>query len=145
MKIQVEAAREADQELVDALGRLLPQLSRSARPLDAQALARVLACDTNTVLVARADHGIVGTLTLTTVALPSGLRARVEDVIVDEAARGHGIAGLLMERALRLAREAGARTVDLTSRPDREAANRLYERLGFQRRGSTVYRYPVEG
>ncbi|ALV32363.1 GNAT family N-acetyltransferase [Streptomyces sp. CdTB01] len=145
MKIQVEAAREADQELVDALGRLLPQLSRSARPLDAQALARVLACDTNTVLVARADHGIVGTLTLTTVALPSGLRARVEDVIVDEAARGHGIAGLLMDRALRLAREAGARTVDLTSRPDREAANRLYERLGFQRRGSTVYRYPVEG
>ncbi|WP_458246517.1 GNAT family N-acetyltransferase [Streptomyces sp. MAI_2237] len=145
MKIQVEAAREADQELVEALGRLLPQLSRSARPLDAQALARVLACDTNTVLVARADHGIVGTLTLTTVALPSGLRARVEDVIVDEAARGHGIAGLLMEQALRLAREAGARTVDLTSRPDREAANRLYERLGFQRRGSTVYRYPIEG
>ncbi|MFJ9723636.1 GNAT family N-acetyltransferase [Streptomyces sp. NPDC101209] len=145
MKIQVEAAREADQELVDALGRLLPQLSRSARPLDAQALARVLASDTNTVLVARAGHGIVGTLTLTTVPLPSGLRARVEDVIVDEAARGHGIAGLLMERALQLAREAGARTVDLTSRPDREAANRLYERLGFQRRGSTVYRYPIEG
>ncbi|MCL6674265.1 GNAT family N-acetyltransferase [Streptomyces panaciradicis] len=145
MKIQVEAAREADQELVDALGRLLPQLSRSARPLDAPALARDLACDTNTVLVARADHGIVGTLTLTTVPLPSGLRARVEDVIVDEAARGHGIAGLLMEQALQSAREAGARTVDLTSRPDREAANRLYERLGFQRRGSTVYRYPIEG
>ncbi|MFJ9114640.1 GNAT family N-acetyltransferase [Streptomyces sp. NPDC102394] len=107
MKIQVEAAREADQELVDALGRLLPQLSRSARPLDAPALARVLACDTNR----------------TTVSL---------------------LSGLLMEQALEPAREAGARAVDLTSRPDREAVNRLYERLGFQRRGSTVYRYPIE-
>lgn len=144
MKIEVEVAREADQELVDAFGRLLPQLSRTAKPLDACALARVVASGTNTVLVARADHRIVATLTLTMSPLPSGLRARIEDVVVDTAVRGHGIAGLLMEEALRIARESGARTVDLTSRPDREAANRMYERLGFQRRESTVYRYPID-
>lgn len=145
MKIEVEIAREADQELVGAFGRLLPQLSRSARPLDAEAVGRILTCDANTVLVARADREIVGTLTLAMFPLPSGLRARIEDVVVDGAARGHGIAGLLMEEALRIAREAGARTVDLTSRPDREAANRLYERLGFRARESRVYRFPLDG
>ncbi|MFE7170967.1 GNAT family N-acetyltransferase [Streptomyces sp. NPDC057616] len=145
MKIEVEPAREAEQELVDAFGRLLPQLSGSARPLDAEAVGRILACDANTVLVARADRAIVGTLTLVECPLPAGLRARIEDVVVDESARGHGVAGLLIEEAVRIAREAGARTVDLTSRPDRETANRLYERLGFGVRESTVYRMVLEG
>lgn len=144
MKIEVERARQADQELVDAFGRLLPQLSATARPLDAEALGRILACDANNVLVARAGRAIVGTLTLVMFPLPAGLRARVEDVVVDESARGRGVAGLLIEEALRVAREAGARTVDLTSRPDRESANRLYERLGFGTRESTVYRMPLE-
>ncbi|MFG2786085.1 GNAT family N-acetyltransferase [Streptomyces sp. NPDC048419] len=145
MKIEVEAAQEADQELVDAFRRLLPQLSVRVRPLDADAVGRVLGCDANTVLVARADRVIVGTLTLVMFPLPTGLRARVEDVVVDESARGHGVAGLLIEEALRVAREAGARTVDLTSRPDRKAANRLYERLGFEVRESAVYRMAWEG
>ncbi|MGW1957244.1 GNAT family N-acetyltransferase [Streptomyces sp. NPDC001920] len=78
-----------------------------------------------------------------TIPLPSGLRARIEDVVVDGAARGYGVAGLLMGEAVRLARESGARTVDLTSRPDRAAANRLYERLGFAARESTVCRMPL--
>ncbi|MFV8182373.1 GNAT family N-acetyltransferase [Streptomyces sp. AF1B] len=145
MKIGIETARQADQELVDALGRLLPQLSSTARPLDVEAVRRILECDANTVLVARGDRAIVGTLSLVMFPVPSGLRARIEDVVVDEAARGHGVAGLLIEEALRIAREAGARTVDLTSRPDRVAANRLYERLGFAVRESTVYRMTVTG
>ncbi|WP_030936587.1 GNAT family N-acetyltransferase [Streptomyces sp. NRRL S-646] len=140
MKIEVEIARQADQELVEVFSRLLPQLSTSARPLDAEAVGRIVACDANTVLIARADREIVGTLILVMVPVPSGLRARVEDVVVDAAARGHGVAGLLMQKALQTARDAGARTVDLTSRPDREAANRLYGRLGFRVRESTVYR-----
>jgi ribosomal protein S18 acetylase RimI-like enzyme len=144
MKIEVETAREADRELVEAFGRLLPQLSRSARPLDAEAVGRILGCDANTVLLARADSRIVGTLTLVMFPAPAGLRARIEDVVVDGAARGHGVAGLLMQEALRIARESGARTVDLTSRPDREAANRLYERLGFRVRQPTVYRMSLD-
>jgi ribosomal protein S18 acetylase RimI-like enzyme len=72
--------------------------------------------------------------------IPIGLRARIEDVVVDEAARGRGVGAALTQEAVRLARAAGARTLDLTSRPSRAAANRLYERLGFQKRDSTVYR-----
>ncbi|MFB7913540.1 GNAT family N-acetyltransferase [Streptomyces sp. NPDC056061] len=144
MDIRVEIIRAASQELVDAFGRLLPQLSSTAKPLDYEALDRMVTCDANTVLVARTPDSIVGTLTLVLLPLPSGLRARVEDVVVDSAARGQGVAGLLTQEALRLAREAGARTVDLTSRPDRAAANRLYERLGFQVRQSTVYRFAID-
>lgn len=144
MDIRVEIIREPSQELVDAFGKLLPQLSTTAKPLDYEAIGRMVTCDANTVLVARTPDAIIGTLTLVLLPLPSGLRARVEDVVVDGAARGQGVAGLLTQEALRLAREAGARTVDLTSRPDRAAANRLYERLGFEARRSTVYRFPVD-
>lgn len=144
MDVRVEIAREASQELVDAFGRLLPQLSSTADPLGYEAIDRMVTCDANTVLVARTSDEIVGTLTLVLLPLPSGLRARVEDVVVDSVARGRGVAGLLTQEALRIAREAGARTVDLTSRPDRAAANRLYERLGFQARQSTVYRFLID-
>ncbi|MER7689912.1 GNAT family N-acetyltransferase [Streptomyces sp. NPDC097610] len=144
MDVRVEIAREASQELVDAFARLLPQLSSTADPLGYEAIDRMVTCDATTVLVARTSDEIVGTLTLVLLPLPSGLRARVEDVVVDSVARGRGVAGLLTQEALRIARESGARTVDLTSRPDRAAANRLYERLGFQARRSTVYRFPIE-
>ncbi|MFD4556034.1 GNAT family N-acetyltransferase [Streptomyces sp. NPDC058469] len=143
MDVQVEVVRAATQELVDAFGLLLPQLSSTAKPLDRAAVERLVSCATNTVLVARVEGAVVGTLTLVMSPVPSGLRGRVEDVVVDSAARGRGIAALLIDEALRIAREAGARTVDLTSRPDRAAANRLYERLGFRVRESTVYRFPL--
>ncbi|MEU9173374.1 GNAT family N-acetyltransferase [Streptomyces sp. NPDC048420] len=142
---RVEIARKADQELVDAFARMLPQLSSTAAPLDLAALDRILACDANTMLLARSAEAVVGTLTLVMFPAPAGLRARIEDVIVDHEARGQGIAGLLIREAIRLARESGARTVDLTSRPDRAAANRLYERQGFRQRESTVYRVPLQG
>ncbi|MET7679533.1 GNAT family N-acetyltransferase [Streptomyces sp. NPDC005423] len=145
MDVQVEVAREASEELVAALGRLLPQLSSTAEPLDRAAVERMVSCPATTVLVARTGGTIAGTLTLVLFPVPSGLRGRVEDVVVDGAARGRGIAASLTTEAVRIAREAGARTVDLTSRPDRTAANRLYERLGFRARESTVYRLPVAG
>ncbi|MET7298009.1 GNAT family N-acetyltransferase [Embleya sp. NPDC005575] len=144
MDVRVELIREVGQELVDAFSRLLPQLSATAKPLDHEAIDRMVTWDANTVLVARTSEAIVGTLTLVLLPLPSGLRARVEDVVVDSAARGRGVAALLTQEAVRIARDAGARTVDLTSRPDRVAANRLYERLGFQVRESTVYRFPID-
>jgi ribosomal protein S18 acetylase RimI-like enzyme len=140
MTVTIERLREVTDEVVAAFGRLLPQLSSSAAPLDREALARLLSRETNTVLVARADGPIVGTLTLVMFPLPSGLRARIEDVVVDAAARGRGVGAALTDEAVRLARSAGARTVDLTSRPSRDAANRLYERLGFAVRDSRVYR-----
>jgi len=138
--VDIEVVRSADAELVAAFGRLLPQLSGSAPALDAGALQELLAWPGNHVLVARVDGAILGTLTLVTFPIPTGLRAWIEDVVVDEAARGRGVGAALTQQAVKIARAAGARSVDLTSRPSRAAAHRLYERLGFQLRESKLYR-----
>jgi ribosomal protein S18 acetylase RimI-like enzyme len=143
MGVEIEVVRDAGADVVAALARLLPQLSSSAVVLDADGVARVVGSEANTVLVARLDGEIVGTLTLVMFPLPTGLRARIEDVVVDGAARGSGVGAALTEHALRLAEQSGARTVDLTSRPTREAANRLYERLGFRPRDSRVLRFTI--
>ncbi|MDQ2813604.1 MAG: GNAT family N-acetyltransferase [Actinomycetota bacterium] len=127
-------------ELVKAFGRLLPQLSSSAAPVDERALQVLVAWPGTRLLVARVDGEIAGALTLVMFPIPTGSRAWIEDVVVDEAARGRGVGAALTTEAVRLARADGARTVDLTSRPSRPAANRLYERLGFRLRDSRVYR-----
>ncbi|WP_405708421.1 MULTISPECIES: GNAT family N-acetyltransferase [unclassified Streptomyces] len=143
MSVEVEVVRGATDEVVEAIARLLPQLSSTAGVPDRESVAQLLRSDANTLLVARIEGRAVGMLTLITFPLPTGLRGRIEDVVVDEAARGHGVGSALTEEALRLAEAAGARTVDLTSRPSRQAANRLYERLGFRARDSRVYRFVV--
>jgi GNAT superfamily N-acetyltransferase len=149
LAVEVEAVEGASDELVEACRRLLPQLSGSAAPIDAGDLDRIAGHEAVTLLVARGPGGVVGMLTLVTFPLPTGLRARIEDVVVDEDARGQGVGSALVGAAVERARAAGARTVDLTSRAARVAANRLYEELGFRRRDSNVYRYqlrqPAEG
>jgi ribosomal protein S18 acetylase RimI-like enzyme len=142
--VTVEEAREVTVELVAAFQRLVPQLSRSAPPPDADQLAEMIAHPGTTLFVARDDGTIVGSLTLVLFRIPTGVRAWIEDVVVDEAVRGRGIGEALSRAALEKAAEAGARTVDLTSRPSREAANRLYARLGFLPRDTNVYRYSAE-
>ena len=110
----------------------------------------MIAAPATMVLVARlAADGesvgdIVGTLTLVVFRIPTAIRAWIEDVVVDESARGRGVGEALTAAALDRAKAAGARTVDLTSRPSREAANRLYQRLGFIGRDTNVYRYDLE-
>jgi ribosomal protein S18 acetylase RimI-like enzyme len=138
--VGIEVVRAATNEVVNAFGRLLPQLSGSARLLDEQALETLVTWQGVRLLVARVDGEIAGALTLVMFPIPTGLRAWIEDVVVDEAARGQGVGAALTAEAVRLARADGARTVDLTSRPSRQAANRLYERLGFRPRDSRVYR-----
>ncbi len=140
--LSVEQAREVTPELVEAFARLVPQLSRSAPAPGPQELAAIIDCPTNTVLVARDDHGaVVGTLTLVVFPIPTGMRAWIEDVVVDESARGKGVGEALSREAVARAAAAGARTVDLTSRASRQAANRLYRRIGFVVRDTNVYRY----
>jgi ribosomal protein S18 acetylase RimI-like enzyme len=141
----IEIAAKADQELVDAFAHLIPQLSKSSPPPTMAELAEMIAGDASDVLIARLDGRIVGTLTLVTFRIPTGVRAWIEDVVVDDSARGHGVGDLLNRFALDLARVKGAKTVDLTSRPSREAANRLYQRIGFQPRETNVYRYSLGG
>jgi ribosomal protein S18 acetylase RimI-like enzyme len=142
--IVVEVLDEVTDEAVEAFGRLLPQLSSSAAPLDAAGLATVVASPAITVLVARSEGHIVGSLTLALFPIPTGLRAWIEDVVVDEAARGQGVGAVLTQEAIRRARDAGARSLDLTTRPSREAAGRLYERAGFQQRETRLYRYSLD-
>ena len=143
MSIKVEAVRQVTDELVEACRRLLPQLSSSAASLGADDFARILDHQANTLLVARDQGAIVGMLTVVTFPLPSGLRARIEDVVVDQDARGRGVGTALTMAAIDLAQQQGAHNVDLTSRASRAAANRLYQRLGFQLRDSNVYRYQL--
>jgi ribosomal protein S18 acetylase RimI-like enzyme len=141
--VHVEVLSEVTDEVVEAFGRLLPQLSGSAPPLDRAALHNIVSSPAITVLVARSSGVIAGTLTLAMFPLPTGLRAWIEDVVVDESASRQGIGAALMQAALRTAEAAGARTVDLTSRPSRAAAGRLYERAGFAVRESRLYRYAL--
>ena len=141
MSVEIQAVHKVTDELVDAAGRLLPQLSSSAAPLDADDLARIVTHQATILFIARSQGVIVGMLTLVAFPLPSGLRARIEDVIVDHDARGEGVGTALTMAAIDLAQAQGARSIDLTSRSSRVAANRLYQQLGFQLRDSNVYRY----
>jgi len=142
--VVIEVATEATPELRDALNRLLPQLSSSAAPLTDDDVARLVGAEANTVLVARAGGEIVGSLTLVVFPIPTAVRAWIEDVVVDGEARGLGVGAALNLAAIERARELGAKTVDLTSRPSREAANRLYQKLGFVARNTNVYRFSLE-
>jgi ribosomal protein S18 acetylase RimI-like enzyme len=143
--VKVEVAAAVDDDLVAAFGRLIPQLSRSNQPPDRAALDEIVASPASDLLLARSDDGeIVGSLTLVVFRIPTGVRAWIEDVVVDESARGQGVGEALNRAALERARERGAVTVDLTSRPSREAANRLYQRLGFERRETNVWRLTLQ-
>ena len=140
--IHITELVDISDEVVAAFTRLIPQLSSSSPPPSIDDLSQ-MAADRNIVLFAARDTDsgqIIGTLTLAFFRIPTGLQARIEDVIVDESARGSGIGEMLTNAAIERARAAGAKAVGLTSRPAREAANRLYLRLGFEMRDTNVYR-----
>jgi len=141
--VTVAPASAATAELLTAFHRLIPQLSSSSTPISTDQLAEMIAADSTTIFVATKEQKIVGLLTLVVFRIPTGVRAWIEDVVVDESARGHGVGEALNRAALDDARRKGAKTVDLTSRPSRAAANRLYQRLGFVARETNVYRYEL--
>jgi ribosomal protein S18 acetylase RimI-like enzyme len=142
--IAVRLAASVDADLLAAATALLPQLSRSAPPLTSAQLERIVADPAISFFVAEDDGTIVGLLSLATFEIPTGRRAWIEDVVTDTAARGKGVGSALVEAAVAHAAAYGARTVDLTSRPDREDANRLYMKLGFAQRTTNVYRRTLE-
>jgi len=139
--VPVEIATRATEELLAACHRLIPQLSSSAKPISSSELAEIVNSDSTSMFVARVDNQIVGLLTLAVFRIPTAVRAWIEDVVVDSAARGHGVGEALNMAAIAEAKRQGAKTVDLTSRPSREAANRLYQRIGFVARDTNVYRF----
>jgi ribosomal protein S18 acetylase RimI-like enzyme len=141
--IQVAPVMSASADVLAACHRLIPQLSSSSAPVSAQELEEIIESDTTVLFAARSGQEIVGLLTLAIFRIPTGVRAWIEDVVVDNQARGKGVGDALNRAALAEAERRGAKTVDLTSRPSREAANRLYQRLGFKQRDTNVYRYDL--
>jgi len=147
MPINVSIAAHVDDELVHAFEWLTPQLSSSNPPPSRDHLVEIVASPATVLFVAHdteSGGAIVGSLTLALFRIPTGLRAWIEDVVVDGDARGKGVGEALNRAALEHARSVGARTVDLTSRPSREVANRLYQRLEFVARDTNVYRLILE-
>jgi ribosomal protein S18 acetylase RimI-like enzyme len=142
--VEIVIADAATPEMVEAFNRLIPQLSSSASPLTLTTLTDIVTAPHNTVFLARdpaAGGRIVGMLTLVLFRIPTALRAWIEDVVVDTSARGRGVGEALTQAAVSLAGDRGAKTVDLTSNRSREAAHRLYEKVGFHVRETSVYRY----
>jgi ribosomal protein S18 acetylase RimI-like enzyme len=143
--IRIVEIDAVDDAVVEAFVRLTPQLSKSNPPPSRDELQEIASSPATVLFMAVDDAGhYVGTLTLALFRIPTALRAWIEDVIVDDAARGQGVGEALNRAALAKAKAVGAKTVDLTSRPSREAANRLYKRIGFEQRDTNVYRYELD-
>lgn len=140
MSADIEIASTVTDEIVEGFGRLIPQLSSSSPPPGRGELESIVANPETALFLAWLDGRLVGTLTLALYRIPTGLKAWIEDVVVDESARGHGVGEALNAAALDEARRRGAKDVSLTSRPSREAANRLYQRIGFEARETNLYR-----
>ena len=144
--VEIVEATAVTPELVAAFERLIPQLSSSNAPPNEDELTALVDSEASILLIA-VDHDagdvILGSLTLVWFRIPTGVRAWIEDVVVDGEARGKGVGESLNLHALERARQLGARTVDLTSRPTREAANRLYQRIGFVPRDTNIYRFDL--
>ncbi|HEX9019250.1 MAG TPA: GNAT family N-acetyltransferase [Anaerolineaceae bacterium] len=141
--MEIFEAKEVTDELVEAFNCLIPQLSSSARVPDRHEIQEIVESQAVILLMARDEGKLVGALSLVVFRIPTGVRAWIEDVIVDSSQRGKGVGEALTRAAIDRARELGVKTVDLTSRPSREAANRLYQRVGFQLRQSNLYRYTI--
>lgn len=142
--MEIYEAKEVTAELVEAFERLMPQLSASAAAPGVKELQEMIDSPAVFLYMVREDGQIVGSLSLVVFRIPSGTRAWIEDVVVDESMRGRGIGEALTRYAIDRARELGVKTVDLTSRPSREAANRLYVRVGFELRHTNAYRYKIQ-
>jgi ribosomal protein S18 acetylase RimI-like enzyme len=138
--MRIERVTHASDDVVEALRSLIPQLSETADLPTHDGLADMVARGDTYLLVARDDDGaIVGSLTLVLYRIPTRLEGTIQDVVVDQAARGQGVGEALTREAQRIGEEAGVGQIRLSSRPHRETANRLYRRLGFEPRETNVY------
>lgn len=143
VNVEIRPAERVDDELVAAFADLIPQLSASSPPPSAAELQAIVDSDDTVLYIARVDGAIVGSLTLAFYRIPTGTKAWIEDVVVSSVARGAGVGEALNRAAIAEAEHRGAKNVSLTSRSSREAANRLYQRLGFEPYSTNLYRYTL--
>ena len=138
--MHIDIVTQADEELYDAFQYLIPQLTNNNPPPSLNDLSALVRNEATTLIVARNENAkIIGALTLTVYRVPTGIRSIIEDVVVDSSARGQGIGEALIGRAIEIAHEKGASNISLTCNPMREAANRLYQRMGFKKRETNAY------
>ena len=138
--VEIIEISEASNEILSEVNGLLPQLSKSASPLSLESLDILAKSESTNLFVAKEGKKVWGMLSLVLFSIPTGTKAWVEDVVVDSSARGKGIGKALMNHALKKVREKRGKSIDLTSRPSRETANKLYQSLGYQKRETNVYR-----
>lgn len=143
MTVTIRAASEVDGALVDAFARLIPQLSSSSPAPSSADLLAIVDNPNSVLFLAEVDGVVVGSLTLAFYRIPTGVKAWIEDVVVDDSARGQGVGEALNLAAIEESRKRGAKNVSLTSRSSREAANRLYLRLGFTPYETNLYRFTL--
>ena len=141
--IEIFEIQEADEAILTSVNRLLPQLSKSARPINGEQFKRLVESESTRLFFAKEGTDVLGMLSLVVFPIPTGVKAWIEDVVVDQKARGKGVGKALMNKALVEAGNLGTKSIDLTSRPSREAANKLYQAIGYQERETNVYRYRI--
>jgi len=140
-KIEIEIVNNITDDVVEAFQRLIPQLSKSCPAPSKRQLEDILKQESCAkLIVARNNNKIIGSLTLILFQIPTGTRLWIEDVVVDESQRGLGVGEMLTRFAVNYAKTQRARTIDLTSNPSREVANKLYQKVGFKLRDTNVYR-----
>ena len=139
--IEISEIQQADEAVLTSVNRLLPQLSKSAKLIDIKQLNRLTESECTRLYFAKEGTEVLGMLSLVIFPIPTGIKAWIEDVVVDERARGKGVGKALMKKALAEAVNLGTKSIDLTSRPSRETANKLYQSIGYQERETNVYRY----
>jgi ribosomal protein S18 acetylase RimI-like enzyme len=141
--IEISEIQQADEAVLTSVNRLLPQLSKSAKLIDIKQLNRLTESECTRLYFAKEGTEVLGMLSLVVFPIPTGIKAWIEDVVVDERARGKGVGKALMKKALAEAVNLGTKSIDLTSRPSRETANKLYQSIGYQERETNVYRYKI--
>jgi len=141
--IEISEIQQADEAVLTSVNRLLPQLSKSAKLIDIKQLNRLTESECTRLYFAKEGTEVLGMLSLVIFPIPTGIKAWIEDVVVDERARGKGVGKALMKKALAEAVNLGTKSIDLTSRPSRETANKLYQSIGYQERETNVYRYKI--
>lgn len=144
MSIRIEQLKQVSEQIVEVFNRLLPQLDAGCRKVNYETLDRMVKLPDTCLLIACNDTGILGALTLIMTEIPTGRKGYIEDVVVDQAARGQGVGRLLMEAAIALAKENDLEKIELTSRPERLSANRLYQHVGFRKRDTNAYQLRLQ-
>lgn len=142
--INISELTETSSSVLQSINELLPQLSSSAQVISMDRLSELVESDNTIIFLGTDDNDqILGMLSLIVMKIPTGNKAWIEDVVVDQSARGKGMGKALMNHALEKAKELAVKSVDLTSRPSREKANMLYQSLGYQIRETNVYRHKI--